>query len=418
MTRPDLEPTTDSTNQFSSQAVFITLEATDAQKDDAKTEMIEKTVRDMVGVLAMISAAELGTDADWDKAAAYFYGASGKQGSTIYGRAEKRCANYGTCTGLSGEAAVNTAIGNALNNNNAADVIKQIKVLYSQNVLRYASQIDQNMDDPIEIIGEGQAFWRILAPWMKEYDSSLVANKVFDRMFSTELNPQAANNYNYCIAKKYIDGFLTSVMGSASAAATALGSLDEASGVTCASDLAPSMVTKIETDAGDYTLKPTNDIGGSLHFSEAVKKVVNLVDGGSGTDIATAFASSSLKGIADGPGGDPVPSLWDDFETHHGDNWMSAIITDATSAVSSYSTAGAKAEAIEKTMMDSIAMQSIIADLEHASHSLHSHTTAQKNAYWNSTTTADWWESADPKKYFLSFPYQNDESPPSPYVLT
>ena len=29
-------------------------------------------------------------------------------------------------------------------------------------------------------------------------------------------------------------------------------------------------------------------------------------------------------------------------------------------------------------------MQSIIADLEHASHSLHSHTTAQKNAYWNS----------------------------------
>ena len=28
-------------------------------------------------------------------------------------------------------------------------------------------------------------------------------------MFSTELNPQAANNYNYCIAKKYIDAFLT-----------------------------------------------------------------------------------------------------------------------------------------------------------------------------------------------------------------
>jgi hypothetical protein len=34
------------------------------------------------------------------------------------------------------------------------------------------------------------------------------------------------------------------------------------------------------------------------------------------------------------------------------------------------------------------------------------------------TTTRDWWELADPKKYFLSFPYQNDESPPSPYVLT
>ena len=34
------------------------------------------------------------------------------------------------------------------------------------------------------------------------------------------------------------------------------------------------------------------------------------------------------------------------------------------------------------------------------------------------TTTADWWPPAYPKKYFLSFPYQNDESPPSPYVLT
>jgi hypothetical protein len=60
------------------------------------------------------------------------------------------------------------------------------------------------MDDPIEIIGEGQAFWRILKPWM----SNVVGNtavKVFDRMFSTVYNPQAANNYNYCIAKKYID---------------------------------------------------------------------------------------------------------------------------------------------------------------------------------------------------------------------
>ena len=65
----------------------------------------------------------------------------------------------------------------------------------------------------IEIIGEGQAFWRILRPWMQAHSGD--ADKVFERMFSTELNPQAANNYNYCIAKKYIDAFLTSVMGSA-----------------------------------------------------------------------------------------------------------------------------------------------------------------------------------------------------------
>ena len=361
----------------------ITLESTDAQKDAAKTEMIEKTVKDMVGVLAIISAAELDTNDNWDKAAYYFYGATGKSGSTIYGRAEKRCANYGTCTGSGGEAMVNTAIGQALDGKDSAKLKKYIQVLYSQNVLRYANKIDQNMgsDDLPDYIAEGQAFWRILSIWLT--DSTAV--KVFDRMFSTVLNPQAANNYNYCIAKKYIDSFLTSVMTTASAAATALGSLDEASGVTCASDITHGIVASIVTDAGTYTLKTTgstNDIGGALQYSEAVKKVVNLVDGGSGTDIATAFATSGLKGIAE-QGGEDTATL---FKTHNDNSatWVSDIITDATSAVSSYSTAGAKAEAIEKTMMDTIAMQSIITDLEHASHSEHSHTTAQKNAYWDS----------------------------------
>jgi hypothetical protein len=73
--------------------------------------MIEKTVQDMVTALAVIVNAEAGT---WDRAAAYFYGAPGKFAYTIYGRAEKRCANYGTCNGQGGEASVNTAIGQAL----------------------------------------------------------------------------------------------------------------------------------------------------------------------------------------------------------------------------------------------------------------------------------------------------------------
>ena len=363
--------------------------------------MIEKTVLDMVTALAVIVNAEVG---NLDKTAAYFYGASGKSAYTIYGRAEQRCANYGTCTGQGGEAAVNTAIGQALQVDDYGTVIKYIKVLYCQNVLWSANKIDQNMDDPIEIIGEGQAFWRILAPWMKEYDSSLVANTVFDRMFSTELNPQAANNYNYCIAKKYIDSFLASVMTTASDAATALGSLDEASGVSCASDITHGIVASIVTDAGTYTLKTTgstNDIGGALQLPEAVKKVVDVLVAGTDTDIQV-FASSSmyeytsLRGIADGPGED----VWGDFETHHGDNWMSAIITDATSAVSSYSTAGAKNEAIEKTLQDSLAMQSIISDLEHAYHTEHSHTPAQKDAYWDSAA-AKYFGTAAARSYTI-----------------
>ena len=378
----------------------------------AKAEMIEKTVQDMVTALAVIVNAELG---EWDKAAAYFYGASGKSAHTIHGRAEKRCANYGTCTGQGSppEAAVNVAIGAALWANVAADVIKYIKVLYCQNVLWSANKIDQNMDDPIEIIAEGQAFWRFLAPWMKAHSND--AAKIFDRMFSTVLNPQAANNYNYCIAKKHIDSFLTSVFGSdANAAATALGSLNEfPSGVQpCPTDgnglitTSDGIVTTISTDAGTYTLKAAtgdNDIGGSLQFSEAVKKVVDVLVAGTDTDIQV-FASSSmyeytsLRGIADGPGGD----VWGDFETHHGYNWTTAIITDATSSSSSsYSTAVAKARVIEKTIMDSIAMQSIIADLEHATRTATpAHTTAQKNAYWDSAA-AKYFGTTDARSYTI-----------------
>ena len=341
------------------------------------------------------------TATDWDKAAAYFFGSGVALDSehTVYNRAQKRCKDYGTCLST-GEAKVNALIAQALNSKSDKsasydNIVKQFKVLYSQNVLKYANKIDTTIgtDAIVDVLAEGQAFWRILAPWMKAYNAD--ADKVFNRMFSTEFKPQAANNYNYCIAKKYIDGFLAqaSVMGSAADAAAALGTLSEVpAGVTCASDIAHGLVTSITTNAGTYTLKSTNnDIGAALAYSEAVKKVVNLVDGGSGTDIATAFASTSLKAIADAGGEDTATT----FTTHHGANWMSAIITDATSATSSYSTAGAKAEAIEKTIMDSIAMQSIITDLEHAGHDEHGEDAAQKNAYWDSaaakyfgTTTA------------------------------
>ena len=360
--------------------------------------MIEKTALDMVTALAVIVNAELG---NWDKAAAYFYGAPGKFAYTIYGRAEKRCANYGTCNGQGGEASVNTAIGQALTANDDATVIKYIKVLYSQNVLWSANKIDQNMDDPIEIIGEGQAFWRILAPWMTAHSTE--AAKIFDRMFSTELNPQAANNYNYCIAKKHIDAFLadSSVMGSANAAANALGSLNEVpSGVTCPTD-GNGLITSIATDAGTYTLKSVdNDVGGSLQLSEAVKKVVDVLVAGTDTDIQV-FASgmyeyTSLKGIADAADGDTA----DAFSAHHGSDWISAIITDATSSSSVYSTAVAKAKAIEATVMHTIATQSIISDLEHATQSEHSHTTAQKNAYWDSAA-AKYFGTTDARSYAM-----------------
>ena len=127
----------------------------------------------------------------------------------------------------------------------------------------------------------------------------------------------------------------------ANAAATALGSLNEVpSGVTCPTDgnglitTADGIVTTIVTDAGTYTLKSTHAqrprrLSPILRGCEEGRQLCSIA--GSGTDIAYSrrMTSTSLKGIADGPGED----VWGDFETHHGDNWMSAIITDATSSV-------------------------------------------------------------------------------------
>ena len=50
--------------------------------------------------------------------------------------------------------------------------------------------------------------------------------------------------------------------------------------------------------------------------------------------------------------------------------------------------------------MHTIATQSIIADLEHASHSEHSHTTAQKNAYWDSAA-AKYFGTTDARSYAM-----------------
>ena len=243
-------------------------------------------------------------------------------------------------------------------------------MLYCQNVLRSANKIDQNMDDPIEIIGEGQAFWRILAPWMKAHSSD--AAKIFDRMFSTTYHPQAANNYNYCIAKKYIDSFLTSVMGTANAAATALGSLNEVpSGVTCPTDgnglitTSSGIFTMIVTDAGTYTLKSVDQRHGRLspilRGCEEGRRCARRGHRYRHPSIRdpSMYEYTSLKGIADAADGDTA----DAFETHHGSDWISAIITDATSSSSSSTPPPSlRPRVIEKTVMDSIAMQSIISD--------------------------------------------------------
>ena len=54
-------------------------------------------------------------------------------------------------------------------------VVSQMKVIYSQCVLRYAYLVDQDIAtgaDYTEHQAEGQAFWRVIAPWVNAVDEN------------------------------------------------------------------------------------------------------------------------------------------------------------------------------------------------------------------------------------------------------
>ena len=154
--------------------------------------MMEKTARDAVAVMAIISDAYKGSkgttdvhDRYWDHAAAKFLGTDATRGVTVFNRAQKRAANYGTLEGADA-AKANSLIITALKLGKDATttqarlaqydaVVSQMKVIYSQCVLRYAYLVDQDIAtgaDYTEHQAEGQAFWRVIAPWVNAVDEN------------------------------------------------------------------------------------------------------------------------------------------------------------------------------------------------------------------------------------------------------
>ena len=124
----------------------------------------------------------------WDEAVAFYAGSlegtaagGNTAGVMFYRLAEKRCANYGTCTGPGGMSKVNANIMAAFDAGKAAllvgncaggavqmDIIKkQMLVPLVQGTLRYAYKADPvNKDpEPAKEIGEGWAFAAFTA-WM------------------------------------------------------------------------------------------------------------------------------------------------------------------------------------------------------------------------------------------------------------
>ena len=185
----------------------------------ARLEIIEKTARDNVAVQAIVSdlyKAQATTDPDaskilWDHAAAKYLGTTDDRSQTIYARADKRAANYGTLLG-SGEdtyaKANKKVIDKFLSANNIntrkssyTAIVTQIKVIYAQCVLRYAYLIDANLGNYVEYQAEGQAFWKILAPWVNSVDEA--GAEYLEGIFSTAHTPFHADHF--CHAKGIIE---------------------------------------------------------------------------------------------------------------------------------------------------------------------------------------------------------------------
>jgi len=141
----------------------------------------------------------------WDEAVAFYAGSlEGREGSDsgklLYRLAEKRCKNFGTCTGSAGKSAVNAAIIDefrlgqyALNLGKCVEAIprkKRIVELMSvplvQGALRYAYKVGE-MDHGSKEIAEGAAFAAAILPRIAACDARAA------ELISANMNVTAAS---------------------------------------------------------------------------------------------------------------------------------------------------------------------------------------------------------------------------------
>ena len=356
---------------------------TDTDSEKARDELFEKTMMDMVVMHLVLDKINANTDRDkWDEAAAYYIGDTTSAFST-YDRANKRAravVDFGT-TVTSGDAAINEAIITALKYPNVANqelkIIELFQVLYLQNVLKYAYEIDTELGEAdttqlSEIVGEGLAFWRVLKPWLRTADSTGAAT--LDGMFdidniATAATPtvQGARHWNYCRAKVIVDVHMTTLTKAVAAGVT----LGTYAPVTADGTLCPPFIPTGLAEAytvGGVTYTFANDVGASLQFSEAIADIKSmLTNGDSMANVAAAYTNLGLRGLAD------LPRIADAdgytlFNAEHGSvTWISDLMDLALASPNTWvPKLSARNEIIEKTLMDALAVQCIHDDLAHA----------------------------------------------------
>lgn len=221
--------------------------------------MLEKTAVDAVAVNAILSdlyKGTLGTDTvarrHWDAGAAKYLGDNlarfGTEydvvlSSTVYDRAEFRSRNYGTVVtdGTKDVARANKEVIDALRAGAAATststrlleyqkIIMQIKVIYAQCTLRYAHFLDEHVKNSRSYSGhqaEGQAFFRVIAPWVKEVDAD--GATYLEGIFDINTEPTATDHF--CRTKAVLEKLDFS--------AADMGVLENTESINCAGTTAP-----------------------------------------------------------------------------------------------------------------------------------------------------------------------------------
>jgi hypothetical protein len=202
--------------------------------DAGRVEAIEKGVADILATqmaLCSIQGTAGNTAANWDLAYSYYHGDTPARAP--FGRANKRCKNYGTCLNDGETATANKnmlaalAAGKAAaTGGDTATVAAQytifesnLMIVYYQAALRYAHLLDEDVTNSVNTRGndhqgEGWAFWRVIEPLIANKGGVAATGATFTTAFYNTANEITGTDH-YCPLKWLLENNLPTGMTAA-----------------------------------------------------------------------------------------------------------------------------------------------------------------------------------------------------------
>ena len=347
----------------------------------ARSEWFRVAIQDGIPTQLAIAHMESATTVThWDEAAGILLGTDDDRGYAVYGRADGLARDYGTLNSGSDHDNVlhskaNEKIVTALEIARAAgsgfatqtaNIIAQLKIIYAQAVLRSTWKVEEDLvagtsHDKNQAQGLGY-FGFIMLPYVKALDATHIkhADMIAD-FFDIGFSPESFDRKEYC---RVLDAMEDTLNDDTANLHADFGALTAASAVTCPLMHLPGRLNLV-TDAGSYS--PKSDIGGSLSYSTAMKKIVELTIEASIESqydrIKTAYHATGLHAEAlKNRTGEPV---WEMFQAQTGSGtWVVDYLDSALDGtIAGVRSNDARRELVDKTAKDAASVQAVISDL-------------------------------------------------------